>query len=190
MEGNCYTIQGNELQYIPSMFCTLTCCPSCWQIQAAARTVHFVEKTFFSRTGTCFLDCLFYSVQEPDVTGHGSEGSEAVYAVRSPLFSCLVTMDKARNQVILRVNIGRPSSEPRAIDFWLVQCGLYKERRSKFVTLNSFSILWHFCWWDEPDLQCRDDRERGCLKYLSLWRLPAGCVQVSHAHWNILCHFR
>jgi len=65
--------------------------------------------------------------QEPDVTGHGSEGSEAVYAVRSSLFSCLVSMDKARNQVILCVNIGRPSSEPRAIDFWLVQCGLYKK---------------------------------------------------------------
>lgn len=52
--------------------------------------------------------------------------SEAAYAVRSPLSSCLVTMDKARNQVILRVNIRRPSSEPRAIDIWLVQCGLYK----------------------------------------------------------------
>ena len=65
--------------------------------------------------------------QEPDVTGHGSEGSEAAYAVKSPVFSCLVTMDKARNQVILRVNIGRQSSEPRAIDFWLVQCGLYKK---------------------------------------------------------------
>jgi hypothetical protein len=91
--------------------------------------------------------------QEPDVAGHGSEGSEAAYAARSPLFSCLVTMDKARNQVILRVNIGRPSSEPRAIDFGLVQCELFKKRSSKFVVLNSCSILWHFCWYDEPGLK-------------------------------------
>jgi len=89
--------------------------------------VHFVEETFFSRTILAFWTVCSIVFQEPDVTGQGSEGSEAAYAVRSPLFSCLVTMDKARNQVILRVNIGRPSSEPRAIDFWLVHCGLYEK---------------------------------------------------------------